>query len=130
MEQEKSTYTYVALTEEERAKVNSIKQDYLPKEEQSQESKMQKLLALDAKVKNPPVIIGLVLGIVGTLIFGLGLTTVLEWDNLILGIIISAVGVLPMLIAYPAYKIVLKNGKKKYGKEIVKLSEEILNSNN
>ena len=93
MEQEKFTYTYVALTEEERAKVNSIKQDYLPKKEQSQESKMQKLLALDAKVKNPPVIIGLVLGIIGTLIFGLGLTTVLEWDNLILGIIISAVGV-------------------------------------
>ena len=130
MEQEKFTYTYVALTEEERAKVNSIKQDYLPKEEQSQESKMQKLLALDAKVKNPPVIIGLVLGIIGTLIFGLGLTTVLEWDNLILGIIISAVGVLPMLVAYPAYKITLKKGKKKYGKEIVKLSEEILNSNN
>ena len=103
-----------------------IANEYAPK----QTSKVKALKKLDAKVKNPPVIIGLVLGIIGTLIFGLGLTTVLEWDNLILGIIISAVGVLPMLVAYPAYKITLKKGKKKYGKEIVKLSEEILNSNN
>jgi hypothetical protein len=36
-------------------------------------------------------------------------------------------GSLPMVVAYPVYKGVLKKYKNRYGEEILKLSEELLN---
>jgi hypothetical protein len=69
------------------------------------------------------------LGIVGALIFGLGLTMILEWSIFLWGIALMAIGSGSMAVAYPVYKAVLKKYKKRYGAEIVKLSEEILNEN-
>ena len=126
MENKEFNYTYVAPTESERKEIESIKIQYL-KEEKKEETKLQRLRRLDSKVKKTPVILSLCLGVIGTLIFGLGLTTVLEWNKLVLGVCIMAVGAIPMAIANPVYKGALKAGKKKYGAEIVKLSEELLN---
>lgn len=126
MENKEFNYTYVAPTESERKEIESIKNQYL-KEEKREETKLERLRRLDRKVKNTPVILSLCFGIIGTLIFGLGLTTVLEWNHLLLGVCIMAVGAIPVALAYPAYKWSLKGGKKKYGGEIVRLSEELLN---
>ena len=52
---------------------------------------------------------------------------VLEWNIVLWGVIVSIVGVIPMAIAYPVYKFVLNKYKKRYGDEILKLSDEILN---
>ena len=119
-------YTYTAPTEEERKEIESIKRQYVETEKR-EETKLQRLRRLDAKVKNAPVVLALVFGIVGTLIFGLGLTCVLEWDKVLLGVGIMAIGGIPAGLAYPIYGWSLKWGKKKYGAEIVKLSEELLN---
>lgn len=126
MENKEFSYTYVAPTDSERREIESIKNQYLC-EEKKEETKLQRLRRLDSKVKNTPTILSLCFGVIGTLIFGLGLTTVLEWDKLLLGAAIMAIGIIPMLLAYPIYKWSLKSGKKKYGGEIVKLSEELLN---
>lgn len=121
---EQFNFKYVAPTEEERKEIASIRKQYCKKEET--ESKLDRLRRLDATVKNTPVIISLILGVLGTLIFGLGLTCVLEWNLVVLGLILGAVGVIPMAIAYPVYSAVLKANKRKYGEEILKLSEELL----
>ena len=122
---EKFEYTYVAPTESERRVAEEIRNRYLP--QKKSEDKFTKLKELDEKVKNPPTAWALVLGVAGTLIFGLGMAMVLEWSLIFWGIVVSAVGLIPVALAYPVYCWVLKRGKKKYGAQILKLSEEILN---
>ena len=91
------------------------------------ETKIERLRRLDGLVKNTAIIWSLVLGVLGCLIFGLGLTMILEWDILLWGIILMVIGSVPMAIAYPVYKLALNKGKAKYGDEILRLSEELLN---
>ena len=118
-------YTYSAPTEEERLEIESIKRQYEPKEKL--ETKLDKLRNLDKKVKMFPLILSLTFGIVGTLVFGLGLTLVLEWNRIILGIIVATLGLIPISIAYPTHSIIYRKNKEKYADEIIKLSDELLN---
>ena len=69
-------------------------------------------------------------GIISSLIFGLGLTMVLEWNLLVFGIIIMLIGFILMLCTYPLYKKISKMFKNKYSKEIINLSEELLKDEN
>lgn len=118
-------YKYTAPTEEERKEIDSIRRQYAPQEQT--ETKLERLRRLDALVKNTATIWALALGIVGALIFGLGLTMILEWNIWLCGILLMVVGFVPMAIAYPVYKAVLKKYKDRYGQEILRLSEELLN---
>ena len=117
-------YTYSAPTEEEKKQIESIRREYL--REGKTLSPFEKLKKLNAKVKDTATIVALIFGIVGCLVFGLGLTMVLEWQIWIWGVVLMAIGTIPMLIAYPAYNLTLSRGKKKYGKEILELTEELL----
>ena len=118
-------FKYTAPSQEERKEIDSIRRQYAPQEHV--ESKMEKLRRLDSLVKNTAIIWSLVLGVVGTLVFGLGLTTILEWNIWLWGIVLMVIGSIPMAIAYPVYKLALNKGKAKYGDEILRLSEELLN---
>ena len=120
-------FKYTAPSQEERKEIDSIRRQYAPQEKT--ETKLERLRRLDGLVKNTAIVWSLVLGIIGCLIFGLGLTMVLEWSILLWGIILMAIGSVPMAIAYPVYKFVLNKGKEKYGDEILRLSEELLNEN-
>ena len=121
----KFSYTYSAPTEEERREIDSIRQRYV-KQERNEESKLERLRALDRKVRNPAMIIALTLGIVGVLTFGLGLTCVLEWNLWTEGIVLMIVGFIPVALAYPIHGLILARNRKKYGDEIIKLTEELL----
>lgn len=121
----KFEYKYKAPTQEERQEINNILNDYLPKNESN--NKLDYLRKLDFKVKNIPMIVGLNLGIIGTLIFGLGLTCFLEWNLIILGFIFSLLGMIVAVMAYPLYKVIYKRMKNKYSDEIIKISNELLN---
>ena len=125
MENKQFNYTYKAPTEEERRKIESIKRQY--EEPKTEEGKLEKLRRLNNFVNGSATAISLIVGIIGTLVFGLGLTMVLEWSKLIGGIIVMIIGIPPVAIAYPLYNKILKRNKEKYGKEIIKLSEELLN---
>ena len=118
-------FKYTAPSLEERKEIDSIRRQYSP--QQKTETKLERLRRLDSLVKNTAVIWSLIFGIVGCLIFGLGLTMILEWEILIWGIVVMVVGSVPMAIAYPLYKQVLNKGKETYGDEILSLSEELLN---
>ena len=124
MENKEFSYTYKAPTESERREIASIRRQYQPRE--YSESKLDKLRRLDARVKNSAVIISLVLGVVGILVFGLGLTMVIEWGQTVIGIAVMIFGTIPAAIAYPVYRAVIEMNKKKYGPQILKLSEELL----
>ena len=117
-------YTYKAPTEEERREIESIKRQY--EEPKTQEGKLERLRKLNNYVNGQATALALVSGILGLLIFGLGLTMVLEWSLLIWGIVVMVVGIPPMVVAYPLYNKILKRNKERYGKEILRLSEELL----
>lgn len=118
-------FKYTAPTEAERKEIDSIRRQYAPKEQT--ETKLERLRRLDALVKNTAVVWSLCLGVLGTLIFGLGLTMILEWSILVWGIILMCVGSLPIASAYPVYRRILTKYKNRYGEEIIRLSEELLN---
>ena len=120
-------YKYSAPTEEERKEIDSIRRQYVPSE--NKETKLERLRRLDSLVKSAPSVWGLVLGIVGILIFGLGLAMILEWDILVWGIVLAVIGCVPIALAYPVYNAVLQRNKKRYGEEIIRLSDELLNEN-
>ena len=121
-------FRYTAPSEEERKEIDSIRRQYCPQEQT--ETKLERLRRLDSLVKNTALIWSLCLGVIGALIFGLGLTMILEWNIWIWGIVLMAIGSIPMAIAYPVYMSVLKKYKNRYGDEILRLSEELLNENN
>ncbi len=118
------SYKYSAPTEEERKEIDGIRRQYAPTEE---ENKLEKLRRLNSIVKSSALSVALSIGIIGCLIFGLGLTMILEWNNFLCGVILGVFGTTIMLPAYPIYRGVLNHGKKKYGEEILRLSEELLN---
>lgn len=122
MQEDKFTYDYTAPTQDERREIEDIMRRY----DNNKKSSIERLRELDGKVKKLPMALSISLGVIGILIFGLGLTLVLEWDNLTWGIIISLIGCVPMAIAYPVYNYIFSKNKKRYGKEILELSKKIL----
>ncbi len=126
--EEKFEYKYSAPTVEERNEINSIRNQYLPKDETTLE--IDVLRKLDRKVKNTPMIVSLTLGICGILIFGLGLTFFLEWTSFwYVGIPIGLIGIIMMLLNYPIYLKIESKLKDKYGPIIIELSNKLLNEN-
>ena len=125
---DKFDYKYSAPTEEERREIDNIRRKYEPREKT--ETKLDRLKKLDSKVNNTALAVSLTVGIVGCLVFGLGLTMVLEWKKYLWGVVVAVVGAVPMIFAYPVHKYALKKGKQKYAEEILKLSDELLNEQN
>ncbi len=117
-------FTYTAPTEEERREIESIRRQY--KNEPREERPTERLRRLHATVVNTARCAALVTGIIGTLVFGLGLTFILEWNKAVVGVIFGIVGAICAALAYPAYRFVLARGKAKYGDEILRLSEQLL----
>lgn len=123
MAENKFRYTYSAPTEEERREIDGIRRAYRPEEEKTG---LDKLRALDKKVRRPAAWAAAVLGVVGVLIFGGGMALTLEGGQIAAGIILSLVGIAAAAIAWSVRRAVLRRGKRKYGAEIVRLSDELL----
>ncbi|MBO5312512.1 MAG: hypothetical protein J6B29_00965 [Clostridia bacterium] len=125
MNENKFSYTYTAPTESERREVESIRRQYV----ENGEGKLERLRRLNRSVVSSAQALSISIGTIGLLIFGLGLTLILEWGSIIGGIIVCAFSLPIILIAYPVYKWMFARGKKKHGEEIIALSEEILKEN-
>lgn len=124
---EKFEYKYNAPSMEERKEIDNIRNQYLPKEEVS---KFELLKRLHRKVNETPIIVGLSLGIIGTLLFGTGLSFFLveEFASFwFVGIPFSILGIVGIAFAYPIYKKIHNKLKEKHKEEIINLSNELLN---
>lgn len=121
---DKFTYDYSAPSKEELREIEDIRRRYGG--DKQEKDKLTLLRELDKKVKNLPTVISLTLGIVGVLIFGLGLTMILEWKILLWGVVVSLIGCVPMASAFFAYNYLFEKSKRKYGDEILRLTDELL----
>lgn len=115
------SYTYSAKQQEE---IKNIRKKYLPKEE----DKMEQLRKLDQNAAKPGKIASLTLGIVGTLILGVGMCCTMVWaDKLFIpGIVIGVIGIAAVLAAYPVYTHITKKQREKIAPEILRLTEELM----
>jgi len=117
------TYQYSANQSRE---IERIRCKYLPKEE----NKMDTLRRLDTRAMTAGVVPSLCIGVIGSLIFGVGMCfflAVFEGTALITAALMI-LGALIMLLAYPVYRRISRKTKEKLTPEILRLSEEIMRS--
>lgn len=123
MQENEFKYTYSAPTEAERREIANIRRQYEPIT--ITEESIIRIRRLHSKVKNIPSSAAIATGTVGLLIFGLGLTCILEWQLSALGIILGVIGIVPIALACPLYNFLSARLKKKYAPEILALSENL-----
>ena len=109
-----------------------IRAQYMEKES----TELDELRRLDAKVKRLASVFAYIFGSLSAVIMGAGMSLVMTDigstigmdSTMIPGIVIGVVGMIMALVNYPIYKGILNSRKKKYGAEILSLSEKIMNS--
>lgn len=122
------SYTYSAKENQE---VLNIRNKYLPLEE----SELDELKALDAKVKKPAAVFAYTYGSVSAIVMGAGMSLVMTdigaaiglASAMVPGIVIGVVGLTLALTSYPVYKKLLQTRQNKYAAQILELSEKIIN---
>lgn len=100
---------------------------------QQENTDLDALKALDARVKKPANVFGYVYGSIGAIVMGSGMSLVMTdigtmlgmTETLIPGIAVGVVGMVMALTTYPIYKKILNSRKKKYAARIMELSDRI-----
>ena len=98
-------------------------------------SELDALRELDAKVKRPANVFAYVFGSIAAIVMGAGMSLVMTdigaaigiASALVPGIVVGVAGMAMALATYPLYKKILGGRKKKYGAEILKISDSIMN---
>lgn len=113
------SYKYSAKENEE---IQEIRKKYLPKSE----SKLDEVKRLDAQVQNAGVVEALCIGIISSLIFGLGMSMAMQVIGngvavMLLGILIGIIGMAGMVLAYPVYRAQQRKAKEKLSPRILEL---------
>ncbi|MBQ3558205.1 MAG: hypothetical protein IJA07_01665 [Agathobacter sp.] len=122
MENNKDSFEYT-YSAEQQAEIEKIKSKYLPKAD----DKLEQLRKLDASVTKKGTVIGLIMGIMGCLTFGGGMSLVLVggMDWLLPSIVLGIIGVAAMVFAYPTYKKITEQERERIAPQILALTEEL-----
>lgn len=123
---ESFSYTYSAAQQQE---VENIRKKYLPQ----QEDKMAQLRRLHNSASQKATAWAIVLGTVGTLLLGTGMSlTMTELGTLLsslamaAGVGVGLVGIVLVALAYPLYNRILKKERQRIAPEILRLTDELL----
>lgn len=130
---EKETFNYI-YSAKEQEEIKAIRQKYVPQERT--EDKMEQLRRLDASVTQKASIYSLVVGIIGALILGIGMSLAMTelgemiglqgGTALLTGILIGMIGIVLVCIAYPIYNRMIKKEREKIAPEIIRLTDELM----
>lgn len=114
-------YSYSAKQQEEIKKIRS-------KYEEPKEDKMAYLRRLDESATRKGTIVSIVLGVIGTLVLGVGMCCILVWQNtwFLPGIVIGLLGIVGLSAAYPVFMQITKKEREKIAPEILRITEELL----
>ena len=115
------SYTYSAAEQEE---LKKIREKYIPREA----DKMEQLRRLDKSVTQKGTTVSLVVGIIGALVMGFGMSCCMVWTDtmLIVGIITGVIGIGLVSCAYPIYNSITKKEREKIAPEIIRLTDELM----
>lgn len=114
------TYTYSAA---QQAEIKKIRQKYMPPEE----NKLEQLRRLDKSAQNRGTAAAIAVGVVGTLLLGIGMCCTMVWTGLFIpGVIIGVLGIGVLSVAYPLYNTLVKKQRQKLAPQILKISDELM----
>lgn len=110
--------------------VQKIRTQYTEKEN----TKVDALKELDAKVKRPANVFAYIFGSISAIVMGSGMSLVMTdigasigiEDGMVPGIVIGVIGLVMAIINYPVYKKMLDSRRQKYADKIIALSDEIM----
>ena len=118
--------TYSAQQQEE---IQAIRQKYAPQAE----SKMDTLRALDARVTQKAAMASIIVGVIGALLLGCGMSLIMSDFGAALGtaampvgIAVGAIGLILVALAYPVYTRTLKKEREKIAPQILSLTDELM----
>ncbi len=125
------SYNYSA---KEQAELKRIRDKYTAPTEA--EDKMARLYRLDASVTNTAQAVAIILGVIGTLLLGFGMSLIMtelaeilgmsQNTAMFIGIAVGVVGGILASLAYPIYIAVVKAKRKKLAPEIIRLTDELM----
>ena len=121
------SFTYSAAQQQE---VEEIRKKYLPKED----NKLEKLRKLHNGATQKAQAAALVVGVLGALILGLGMSLImtplakaLGYMAMVLGIPTGLLGIGLVALAYPVYNRVLQKQRQRIAPEILRLTDDLMN---
>lgn len=114
-------YTYSAKEQDE---IKKIRQKYMVQTD----DKMEQLRWLDASVTKKGTMMAIILGVIGTLVLGIGMSCVMVWNGkwFVPGIVIGLLGIALMTMAFPVYNYITKKERERVAPEILRLTEELM----
>ena len=125
------SFTYSA---EEQDELRRIREKYLTENEA--EDKMARLRRLDASVSAKAQTVAIIIGVVGILILGFGMSLAMSELSeilgsnkdmaMLIGIIVGVFGGVLASLAYPIYNLIVKIERKKLAPEILRLTDELM----
>ena len=115
--------------------IESTKKNYIEnlcrqyQTEGEEQTKLEKLRRLDAKVCRPAEIFAYVFGAVGALVLGTGMCLAMQViaNSVAAGVVVGVLGIAMVSANYFIYRAILARRRKKYSEEIIKLGNELLN---
>ena len=109
--------------------IEKIQNSYLEREP----SKIERLQKLNSRVERPVKIFSYTFGLISALVLGTGMSLAMKVIAaglsfaMPLGIGVGLVGLIGVSVNYSLYKNILKGRKKKYAKQVLSLTDELLN---
>lgn len=126
-----STYSYT-YSAKEQAELKKLRDKYMPEEE----NKLERLRRLDKSVTHKALAWALVLGIVGAIVMGAGMSLIMtdmadtlglsQQSTLLIGVPIGVVGGVMAVLSYPVYKHVSRREREKLAPEVMRLTDELM----
>lgn len=126
MEENKTTFNY-SYSANQQSEIKKIREKYTPSASK-EETKMETLRRLDESAAKPGMIVSLIVGIISTLVMGVGMCCTIVWaDSMFIpGIIIGVIGIAGAISAYPIYSRITKKRRKKLAPDILRLTDELM----
>lgn len=123
-------YTYSA---KEQAEIKKIREKYEAPRDNGAD-KMEQLRRLDAGVTKKGTIASLIIGVIGAIIMGTGMSMVMTNLGDILGmpyampigIVIGVIGMIGVASAYPIYNYITRKERERIAPEIIRLTDELM----
>ena len=125
------SYSYLAREQEE---IKRIRKKYAEDSARTDESSIERLRRLDASVTKKGTTVSLIVGTLGSILMGSGMSLVMtdlgallpEMLSLFIGIAVGVVGIVGVALAYPIYKAITKKERERIAPEVLRISEELL----
>lgn len=115
------SYTYSSINRQE---VEKIRNKYI----ETKESDFENLKRIDSKITNIATYVSILIGMISSVLFAFGLILCINFSIYSLGLSFSFLGFIFMGLNPLINQIFLTSLRKKHSKEIIELSDKILNN--